>query len=501
MTNDATQNSDRYPQASWLAQKLQRRVGESAGVINVRQLPIEQTQATIHRMVERERLPSQIESRYQAVGVVTPIKMTGRSRVETLDQGTPALVTPTLPPTLQRASLPTQERTPVIPMPHWEPPPPAPISSPPPQTFRVSRKLTVDAIAPPVSAQTIGESSSVAVSHRVTESVPPAPRLESSAVTERVRVQRLNVETLRRREGSDASWVMAQPPAQAAIELSTPSPIAAPIPTETVSTPSESLQRQLAAPEQPTHAGEAATSSPYVTVSPLLTAPSTAPLPLMIARSLVPTPVAETEPTSEGVAPRSTGETANTPRIQATLGEMGRSAVGAISTTAMPQPLVIARLVNPASNPETARVQKKAITLGNTASAPSPPPLRVSPQSSERSSTLPLPSTTVIIQPLTQSASESGVNSVLRRHPAPELIARSPLPLHTQVPAGTISRQTEPTVVAEAVPTPATPSPPPPAEKAAPEPGPDVKQMAEQVSRILMRQLVVERERRGMQRW
>lgn len=495
MTDDSTRNSAANSHGSGLAQKLQRRVVESAGVINVRQLPTEQTRATIHRMVEREHLPSQIESRYRTVGLVSPLELPGRSRVETLDQGTSALVTPTLPTTLQRAGLPTLDRAPMSPMPRWESAPSAAIAPPPTQTFRVSRNLASDAISPPIPSPEIGESSPAAMPSNVAE--PAFSNPESIGIAERVRVQRPSAATLMRREEAEMPLVMTEPRGQATTERSTPGSIASPAPTETASTASASLHRS---PDSPEPSAQPSASPTRVVISQSVTSATSAPFPLVIARSPTAPSVEETAPTSE-VKP-SEGA-AEMPRVQAKFGDRTRSPTDSTPSATHSQPLVIARFTTSAAVPENARLQTKRSTMVDAGSTETSPTVRIAPPASENASPTALPPTTVMIQPLAQS-SESGGNSgssVLRRHPAPEPFARSPLPLHTQIPLNTLVRQPESSGTVEAVPTPATPPPPPPAEKSATEPETDVKQIAEQVSRILMRQLTVERERRGMQRW
>ncbi len=492
MTDDATQNSGNS-QVSWLAQKLQRR-GVEVGVINTRQLPTQQTYATIHRMVEREHLSSQIESRYRAVGVVSPLELPGRSRVETLDQAAPALVTPMRSPMLQRADLPDLDR-----VPHRTSASMAMNAPPLTPTLRVSHKLASEAIVTPMISEESSAPSPVVVPGSVAESALPSIP-EPTAVVGRVRVQRPSSAMLmRREEAATASLVMAEPHEEATTERSRFNPIASPVPTETGSMISEP-HRPLNSPESAIELTPTAPPSPPVTGSQGGTS-----LPLVISRSPLSRSTEASESTPKGAESRSVDGAEGTPRVQAKLGDGARSRPEPVIPEMIAQPLVIARFASPASTPETARLQVEESTV-DTGSTITASTLQRSSQSPERplarnltTATL-FPTTTVMIQPLTQSSSEPRVTSGLRRHPTPEPLARSPLPLHTQGSPNTIVRQPEASGTVESVPTPATLPPPPPAEKST-EPEADVKQIAEQVSRILMRQLTVERERRGMQRW
>jgi hypothetical protein len=459
------------PQPSPLAQRLQQRSLTSPGVINLKQWSIDRTQATIQRMVQRELLPSQIESHYQTAGVTSPMELPGRVRVETLDRVSPALDITSPPPTLQRATS-SMFSDPVSPLPSWNTSPEPTILPSSSGTFRVSRKPTSDTIFTPANVSAIGASSTPA-------SVPVETVTKSTAAQERVRVQHPRDTLL---QGDvNAQLLMAKPSIANSLD-----PIS---PTAITPMSSERIVRQHDFPESlSSNRGSlpAGTLLPRISIE---TVSSNPPLPL-VARSQsvgsaefpatsedTPTPMAADTGKSVGMV--------DTPRVRVEIAETLRSPTVPMPIAENSQPLIIARLpAEPQSSSEKPLLQAKTIASVET---PSP-------------DTVPLSETMVRVQPLVQNNVGAEVSSVMRRQSASESISRS-LPLYTQVPVNTIVRQTETMGGSISVPISATPSPPPPAPKSATEAEPDLKQMTDRVSRLLTRQLIVERERRGMQRW
>lgn len=437
-------------QRSPLAQRLQRRSLESAGVINLHPSSIELTNTTIHRMVQRELLPNQIESRYQTAGVTSSLELPGRSRVETLGRLSPNMETSRLSPMLQRsASSMSNDPTPI---PIWNTSEEATIPLPSPNKFRVSRKPTSESIPIP------------AVNKSTTANATTATVTESTTDRERVRVQHPR-DTLLPANGSETSLLMAKPLMPNSIDPTLP------IDTTPVS---DRLFRQIDAPSA--LSGDRVSRS--ISSLPSVSDTSNNPLPLL-ARF----PVAESSSTSATDLGKSVA-TEDIPRVRVESGGVLTSPTMPISENS--QPLIIAKFpVTPKSIGENNMLQAKELTSVKTSSL-----------------TLPaLQQTTVMIQPLSQRQFESQPNSILRRQTVPESVDRSPLPLHTQIPVNTIVRQTEPQARSISVPTTATPPPPPPADKSAAGVEPNLNQITDRVSRLLTRQLTIERERRGIHTW
>jgi hypothetical protein len=442
------------PQLSPLAQRLQQRSLASAGVINLHPSSIDRTNTTIHRMVKRELLLSQIESRYQTVGVISSLELPGRTRVETLDRVSPRMDTFLPSPILQRST--SSISNDPAPMPSWNSSPAATISPPAANTFRVSRKPTSAAVAIPSISSPITVDP---IATTVTESIP---------IQERVRVQHPR-DTRSQSNGSETSLLMAKP--------SISSPIDSTSPTDT--TPiRDRLSPQINASSALSSNRVSPSGSPLPSVS-IDTSNNQLPL---LARF----PVAES--TSTSVTDLGTSlATGDIPRIRVESGGMFSSPTVPRTIVANAQPLVIPRSIG-----ESTMLQTKGLTSVKTSSV-----------------TLPsVQQTTVMIQPLSQRQFESEPNSIVRRQTVSESVDRSQrftstesLPLYTQIPINTIVRQTEPMGESISVPISAIPSPPPPADRSTTGVEPNLQQITDRVSRLLTRQLVVERERRGIQKW
>jgi hypothetical protein len=436
-------------QLSPLAQRLQRRSLASAGVINLHPSSIDRTSTTIHRMVQRELLPSQIESRYQTAGVTSPLELPGRSRVETLDRLSPSMETSLRSPILQRSTS-SMSNDPIAPMPIWNTSPEATISLPSPNNFRVSRKPTSDAAAIP------------AINKSTTVDPIITTVTESTTTQERVRVQHPR-DTILPTSGLETALLMAKPS----------------MPNSIDSTPiSDRLSPQIDASSTlySDRVTPSSSSQPSISIDT-----SNNQLPLL-ARFPV------TESTSTSVTDLGTSlATGDIPRVRVESGGMFSSPTVPMTIAANAQPLVIPRSIG-----ENTMLRTKRLTSVKTSSA-----------------TLPsVQQTTVMIQPLSQRQFESESNSIVRRQNVSESVDRSQsftssesLPLYTQLPINTIARQTEPMGESISVPTAAMPPPPPPVDKSATGVEPNLKQITDRVSRLLTRQLVVERERRGIQKW
>ena len=441
-------------QLSPLAQRLHRRSLESAGVVNLHPSSIDRTSATIHRMVQRELLPSQIESRYQTAGVTSSLELPGRSRVETLDRVSPSLETSLRSPMLQR-SADQMFNDPVVQMPRWNTSPGATVSIPSANTFRVSRRPTSEAVAiPAINMSTTADATTTAT-------VP-----ESTTAQERVRVQHPRG-TLSPGNGSETALLMAKP--------SVPNSIDTTPPTDNTTSVSDRLSAQIDASSAPS--GDQLSPS----VSSLLSISidtSNNPLPLL-ARF----PRTESSTTSADLG--KSVATGDIPRVRVESGGILTSPTVPMAIAVNSQPLVTAKFpVTPRSTDVNTMLQAKGLTSVETS--------------------LLLPSVqqkTVMIQPLSQRQFESGSSSILRRQTVPESVDHSLLPLHTQIPINTIVRQTEPMGESISVPTAAMPPPPPPIDQSATGIEPNLKQITDRVSRLLTQQLVVERERRGIQKW
>jgi len=440
------------PQLSPLAQRLQQRSLASAGVINLHSSSIDRTNTMIHRMVQRELLPSQIESRYQTAGVTSSLELPGRSRVETLDRVAPQMDTFLPSPILQRST--AKMSSDPAPMPSWNSSPAATIAIPSANTFRVSRKPTSAAVA--ISS----------ISHPTTADPIATTVTESTTAQERVRVQHPR-DTLQS-NGSETSLLMAK--------LSISSPIDPTSPTERTPV-SDRLSPQIDA----SSALSGDQVAPSVGSLPsILIDTSNNSLPLL-ARFPVP------ESTTTSVADRGKSvATGDIPRVRVESGGILTSPTVPMTISANSQPLVIAKLpVMPRSISENTMLQTKGLTSVETPSVMIPS----------------VKQTTVMIQPLSQRQFESEPSSILRRQIVPASVDRSQLPLHTQIPINTIVRQTEPMGESISVPTAAMPPPPPPNDKSATGLEPNLKQITDRVSRVLTQQLIVERERRGIQKW
>jgi hypothetical protein len=440
------------PQLSPLAQRLQQRSLASAGVINLHPSSIDRTNTTIHRMVQRELLPHQIESRYQTAGVISSLELTGRSRVETLDRVAPQMDTFLPSSILQRS--PNLISGDIALTPNWNTSPVATISPPSTNTFRVSRKPTSEVVAIPVVNKAID------INAATTATVT-----ESTTSQEQMRVQHSS-NTLLQADGSATSLLMAKP--------SISSPINSTSPTNT--TPiSDQLSPQIGAPSilPSDQVSPSVSSLPMPSISDTTNSQLT-----LLARF----PIAENASTSAADLGKS-GATSDTPIVRVESGGILPSPTEPMTIAANSQPLVIAKFpIAPRSIGEKNILQTKGLTYVQTPAAMPPS----------------LPQTTVMIQPLSQKQFESAGSSVLRRQPASESPSRL-LPLHTRIPINTIVRQTEP--MGESISVPTDAMPPPPVNKSPTGLEPDLKQITDRVSRLLTQQLIVERERRGIQKW
>jgi hypothetical protein len=472
MPQDSTQNLTASLQPSWLAQKLQQRVVDPIGVINVQQWPIAKTHTTIHRMVEREHLPTQIESRYRTVGQISTLELPSRSRVERIE---PTAFQYHAEPKLQRSGISTLD-SPLAPPMAAE----AVISAAAskvavsvlPSSFRVSRKPSPNPI---VSANT-------ELNHQNSNTVHPDPQISTAsspstlstptASPELMRVQQAHKASLMRQPDAEPPVVMAKPLVMTeplvmaepqVTAISTPSP-------DSISLPQATLQR---------HIDPLAPVSPSAPISPITIGGAA---PLIIARSANGTSSANVQQSAQPIPPPSALDINNgrpdpVPTFQ--------NEVKSQNLVQLKADLVLHNsLPIPAGATDIPRVQAKSEPISY------PPPPLIPTMSTSRT----------IIQPLAQSLPDPGGNSILRRSPSLEPSTNLALPLLKQLPAQTIVRQVEPTAQPESLPSLAIPAPPPPAEKTT-ETTADIKQIAEQVSRLLTQQLTIERERRGIQRW
>jgi hypothetical protein len=455
------------PQRSPLAQRLYQRSLESAGVINLRPSSIDRTQATIHRMVQRELLPSQIESHYQTAGVKSSLELPRRARVETLDRVAPSLETSLLSPLLQRSPA-SMSSDPIAPLPSWNTAPAATISLPSSttlNTFRVSRKPTSASIAiPAINNSTTAQASTIATVPESTMDRVPHP------------------DTLSQGHRAETSLVMTKPSMPNSLD---PTPPTDPHPA------SDRLSPQIDAPS--VHSGDRL--APAVSSLSSGGDASTNPLPLL-ARF----PVTKSTSTSADLG--KSLATGDIQRVLVASSGILPSPTVPMNITPNSQPLVIAKFpVTRRSSGEQPLLQTQRLT-----SVAAPAVMIPSVQQ-----------TTVMIQPLAQRQFESEGSSIVRRQNMAESLAQTPvtgidrsrnvgaaklpLPLHTQVPVETIVRQTAAMGASISVPTTAIPPPPPPAERATSEAEPDLKKLTDRVSSLLTRQLVIERERRGIERW
>lgn len=447
------------PQLSPLAQRLQQQSLASVGVINLHPSSIDHTNTTIHRMVQRELLPSQIESRYQTAGVTSSLELPGRARVETLDRVSPRMDAFLPSPMLQRSTA-SMFSDPAS-MPSWNTSA-ATISPPSANTFRVSRKSTSSAVAIP------------SISHPTTADPIATTVTESTTAQERVRVQHPR-DTLLQSNESEGSLLMAKPSRPNLIDPTAPidrTPVSDRLSPQ-IDT-SSSLSGDRVAPS--------VSSLPSISIDT-----SNNPLPLL-ARF----PVAESTTTSAADLGQSVA-TVDIPRVRVESSGTLPSPTVPMTISANSQPLVVAKFpVMPRSIDKNIMLQAKGLTSVETPSVMIPA----------------MKQTMVMIQPLSQRQFESGSSLIVRKQFASESIDRSPsvtsansLPLHTQIPINTIVRQTEPSGESISIPTAAMPPPPPPTDRSATGIEPNLNQITDRVSRLLTRQLVVERERRGIHKW
>jgi hypothetical protein len=523
---------DRSLQSSELAQRLRRRLVESPGVINLRQLPTQHTQNTVSNIIQRSTLPDRVQSRYDSPGIFQPeaiAHLFQRSRIEgfsSLDAplSSPTGTSPLSGGTIQRSTRGTGD---------WEF---SPASSAPPTspalssgTFRVSRQQSpaigsagaLGAIARhPIEASPVEAGSATPHTQGSAESTPSGEVTGSTAMSDsiatpppssepsvRVRVQhpsrtnaslqRLSNPQIDRRdapmETSGAFIQFHAPPnlplQQVSLKSDRPMPSTAntastevaiqagnPIPEATVTPPVAIVHRQ---PESPSLMRvsrrldlKASLDSPTKSVS----LPSIPPNPenVVPAQSVVPTPLTPM-PLIIARVPMAQ-ESAESTDASPTLEQPQSSLPIRVPATPSP-PLLLQR------QPQEGFTLNSGARASATASDNSQPTVFATMPSSGT----PLP------QP-----------EIVWRKPAPELAAAA-LPVRETSVNTAIARQvlSEPSPGVEAVSaTPAIATP------AAPETTPaggtsnlDIQQLAQQVSRILTRQLTVERERRGIRTW
>lgn len=470
---------------SALAQRLYRRLAEPAGVIQTQQLPGRQTQAAAQSLIQRSQLPTQVQSRYGAVGIIQPnLEVPVRSRVESL--GGRHFRSPEL-------AQPPRDIGEVIGLPTLEPASPdawpssgdssvgpsslAPVLASAPSersggAFRVSRRVASELLpvareattAPPLesaplslAAPAAGMAMSSTVGPGTVGAIARSPDLDVPApapphLTPPDRPQPFRGRVQR------PSEVRVMRQAESATVI--PSPAAAPLPMSPLPLAAPGLQRSPGLPP------EAPDDAPSAMSPALLTGEAAASAPVQWAEGRTPLPV-RAELRSPTTAPVVTVqrqvEAADSSSVALPLAQ---SPTPVLSSGAVATPQIMATM--PSSNAGGAQLTlaRQPLPGMGTAAAPAP----------------------VLPQGLGPKAA----------------IAAVPLTLHTPAGGGVIAREPMDSLPTVAT-TPATPAPPPPApptgSTSETSPGPDIKQLAEQVSRILHRQLTVERERRGISQW
>lgn len=526
-------------QSSALAQRLSRRVVESPGVINLRQLPTQRTQSAANAIIQRSTLPNQIQSRYSTVGIFHPTGISHllqRSRTEAFS----TLETPlTSPSDRGNGEWRMGNREWGIgnggTSPHYPT-----ISSPQVSssgTFRVSRRLSsiatqsdselwaretsTDSPLTPTSGN-ISPSDTVPISPSIpNESVTPPSNSEPGvtsaplSLSERVRVrhpsrgntsiQRLSIPQSDRADtpmsisdnSSQSQGSLDLPlqrvslpnsdrPTQPNAMISTASNT---ISEATTSTPIALIQRQtqptsiarvtahlesnasvrsLSAPPENMASGQSVSSKPISS------------MPLVVAR--VPL-TQETTQTSDTLSTQEQG----------------------LRHTASPLPLRV-----PATSSSSLVLQRQpqegtAVTFGS-AQTNSQDVSYVNTTES-RSYQPPAQAARPVSRSVVQNIPAPSQPEIVWRKPSTESVAvPSALPVHENINNSAIARQTlsEPSPALESVPPTSTTTTTSAAAETAASGNTntvDIQQIAEQVSRILTRQLTVERERRGMGRW
>lgn len=473
---------------SALAQRLYRRLAEPAGVIQTQQLPGRQTQAAAQSLIQRSQLPTQVQSRYGAVGIIQPnVEVPVRSRVESLGGS------PFRSPELAQ---PTRDIGEVIGLPPLEPASPAAWPSSGDSSVGPSSLAPVLASAP--SERSGG---AFRVSRRVASELLPVAREATTATPL-----------------ESAPLSLAAPAAGMAMS-STVGPgtvgAIARSPDPDVPTPASPAPPNLTPPDRPLpfrgrvqrpsevrvmRQAESATVIPSLAAAPL----PMSPLPLA-APGLQRSPGLPPEAPDDAPSARSpallTGEAAASAPVQWAGGRALLPVRAELRSPTTAPVVTVQRQVEAADSSSVALPLAQSPTPVLSSGAVATPQIMATMPSSNAGGA----QLTLARQPLPGMGTAAAPAPVLPQGLGPKAaIAAVPLTLHTPAGGGVIAREpmdSLPTVAA----TPATPAPPPPAPPtgSTPEtsPGPDIKQLAEQVSRILHRQLTVERERRGMSQW
>ena len=510
-------------QSSALAQRLRQRVVESPGVINLRQLPAQHTQSAANTIIQRYNLSDRIQSRYNSAPIFQPTGIAHlfqRSRAEAFS----TLDTPLSSPSVRGNG--------ESGIGNWElgignggTSPPHPVTfSPSPGTFRVSRRLSpettqsnfepslTETSSGLLSTQNPGEispSDAMLVSPSVADAIAASPpALESPS--ERVRVQHLSRSNTSIQRVSIPQSDRADTP-MGTSDNSIQSQSSLDLPLQRVSLPNRTTQPNAAIDTASNTTSEATTATPIT----------------LIQRQSQPTSIARVTQHLESNA---------SVRSHSAPPENIASGQSVIPKPINSMPLVVARV--PLNRETTQTSDTLSTQEQGVRHTVSPLPLRV-PATSSSSLGLQRQSqegTAVTFgsaqtnaqdvgyvnttesrshQPPVQTT-DSASRSVLQNIPAtsqPEMVWRKPsaesipsaLPIRENGNSAIIARQTllEASPALESVPPTSTTTTTSTAETAASgnTNTVDIQQIAEQVSRILTRQLTVERERRGMGRW
>lgn len=528
-------------QSSPLAQRLRQRLVEPPGVINLRQLPAQRTQSKANTIIQRSTLPNQIQSRYSTAGIFHPTGISHllqRSRTEAFS----TLETPLTSPS-DRGNGEWQGKSGGVG--EWESGrtlPPHPVIASPlassSGTFRVSRRLsgiTTQSDSEPLAIETGADSPLTPSPGQISPSdtVPVSPSSPNESVIlpsnsepgvisaplslgERVRVQHpsrsnSSIQRVAIPQGDHADTPMG------ASDNSSQSQGSLDLPLQRVSLPDRDRSTQPNA----TISKASNTISEATTATPIT----------LIQRQSQPTSVA-----------RVTGHLESNASLRSHSASPENIASGqpVIPKSLSSMPLVVARApLTQETTPLSDTLPTQQQGLRDTAS---PLPLRVPATSSsslliqrqpQESSALTFSTSETNAQDVGYtntaelvshqppiSAARPVSRSVVQNIPAPsqpEIVWRKPsaesiavpsaLPVHENInsSAMTIARQTlsEPSPALESVPPSSNTTTSSAAETAAfgNTNTVDIQQIAEQVSRILTRQLTVERERRGMGRW
>jgi hypothetical protein len=518
---------DRSLQSSELAQRLRRRLVESPGVINLRQLPTQHTQNTVSNIIQRSTLPDRVQSRYGSPGIFQPeaiAHLFQRSRTEgfsPLDAPLPSATgtSPLSGGTIQRATRETRG---------WEfspasPAPPALSSS----TFRVSRQQSsafgsagaLGAIARyPIEASPVDAGEATPYTQGSAEGAPSGEVTGSTAMSDsittpspssepsvRVRVQHPSrtSASLQRLSNPQSDRIDA-PMTPSDIPRQSPSNL----PLQQVSLKSDRPMpptANTASTEAASQAGnpipEATPATPVAIVHRQPESPS-----LMRVSRRLDLKASLDSPTKGALLPSVPPNPENVVPAQSVA-----------PTPLTPMPLVIARVPVAQESAESTdaspTVEQSQSSLPIRVPATPSPPLLLQRQPQEgftlnfgarASATASDNSQPTVFATMPSSGTPLPQPEIVWRKPAPEL-ATPALPIRETSVSTMIARQvvSEPSPGVEAMSaTPAIATP------AAPEITPaggtsnlDIQQLAQQVSRILTRQLTVERERRGIRTW